>query len=848
MFPNGQGQYNPQMNQGNYPQSPMMPNFFEMQQQQNQYSLHNNMQQMPIYNQGNFYENLVNKLSKWELSKLSDDLKRGVDADLQSRQEWDQKGAKGIKQLGLVVDNKGSQDYSTASGLFSGAFMQAILNSLAQYCSVLLPPGGPARVKTMNTVKDKQERDYLIARALEVSNFTNNLLTDLSPDYYPESEQTFFWTLLFGSCFKKGYFDQTRGLPVSHLIKPQDLIINNTAISLLTAPRITHRFYLSHRDLKLRQMTGFYADVPIQSYKNYDDSPIKDVLQRIEGITRDNSESISVSTDLYQICETRIDNVMPQLQSNPNIPCPYLASFEYETGTIISLYRNWEQHDPFCKRINDLIHFPLIPGPGIYGLGYIHIMGSNAEAATELLRQLIFSGRLSNFPAFIRAKGMRMDNSTIMLQPGQSAEIETGNKSVQDCLMKVPFGEPSPALKQIKDDIEQNIGSLANSVNANISDFNPNTPVGTTYAMIDQASKVESSIIRRLHKAQSEELNLIYKLIYKNFDKIQYSFMSEGKTFTVTKEDFQLDLKILPTSDPNLATSTHLLMQSEALSAIYTQFPQLINPRAVAELRLKALKISDIDTFMIPDAAQIEPRPALIENMDLIEGKPVKAGLEQNHQADIMTHSGLLSHPSIVNDPNKLALVNAHIQEHYSFEYQLHMQQLMGGVQITPEMLQNPEVENQIAVAAAQATQTLVEEQQAMINGQPQQPDPTQVLMADIQSKKEATDQKAENDFLRVEIDKYKADLGYEAKIRELEAKYHLQESQQTHEQNLQDQQIVLDRITHENELIKSQIDTIMSHFENLSSQERQQQHEREMQLNEQMHQQIQNQYQGEGA
>jgi hypothetical protein len=812
-----------------------------------------NMQQFPpqqpqydFYGHSDFYENLVGKITRQELSRISDEIKRGVDSDLQSRKEWDQKLATGIKQLGLVTE-KNSQDYSTAGGLFSSAFMQAILNSLAQYCSVLLPPAGPARIKTMNNIKEKKLREYLTERASDVSSFINNLLTDLSPDYYPESEQAFFWTLLYGSCFKKVYFDDARALPVSHLIKPQDLIINNNAVNLLTAPRLTHRFYLTQRELKIHQMTGFYADVPIQSYKNYDDSPIQDILSEIDGINRDSFDRVSDQDNLYQICESRVDQVLPYLQQNPTIPCPYVATFEFETGTMVGLRRNWLKHDPYAKRINDLIHFPLIPGPGIYGLGYIHIMGSNAEAATELLRQLIFSGKLSNFPAFIRAKGMRMDNSTIMLQPGQSAEIETGNKSVQDCLMKVPFGEPSPALKQIKDDLEQNIGGLSNSLNSTISEFNPNAAVGTTLAMIEQASKVESSIIRRLHKAMSEELNLIYKLVFNNFEKMQNAFMAEGKTLAVTKQDFQIDLQILPTADPNLATSTHLLMQSEALSSVYVQFPNLINPRSVAELRLKALKISDVDSFLMPEQADVQPKDPISENMDMIEGKPANAGIEQNHQAHIQTHNGLLTNPAIMNDPAKMALVGAHIQQHYAFDYQLQMQQLMGGVQVSrgaPEEQQsNPEHENQIAQQAAQATQTLIQQQQqALQGGQPQQADPTQVLMADIKSKEDAMNQKAQNDFLRAEIDKYKIDKDFQLKQEELDFKYQSEQSQQQHERNLQEQQMAMDQLNQDNEQIKFQIEQIMGRFENLSTQQMQQQHEREQQEQQHQHEQMQQQ------
>ena len=801
------------------------------------------MQEMPQYmdQQDDFYENLVGKISTFELARISGDLKRGVDTDLQSRSEWEQKLANGIKQLGLAPDTN-TQDYSMSANLFSSAFMQTGLTSVAQYCSVLLPPGGPAHMKMMNNVKDKQLLDILTTKASDISSFINNLLTDLSPDFYPESEQAFFWTWLYGNCFKKCYFDEARALPVSPLIKPQDLILNNNAINLLSAPRITHRFYITHRELKLNQMSGRYADVPIKAYKNYDDSPIDDILNRISGIDKGTSDSDE--TSLYQMCETRTDQIIPYLQPNPKILCPYLIEFERETGTIVSFKRNWLKHDPYAKRINDIIHYSLFPGPGIYSLGAVHIMGSNAEAATELLRQLLFSGKMANFPAFIRSKGMRMDNSTIRLQPGESAEIDTGNKSVQDCLMKVPFSGPDPLFKQMKDDLEQSIIGSSNSLNTAISDMNPNAPVGTTLALIEQASKVETSIIKRLHKSMGEELNLIYKLISQNFDKMSNAFASEGKTFPVTKQDFLIDFKLLPVADPNLATSTHLLIQSEALSQVYTQFPNLINPRSIVELKLKALKINDVDSFLLPEQKDVEPRPAIVENMDIINGKPVRAGIEQNHPAEIQTHSGLFNNPAVANDPALQATLTAHIHEHVAFEYQLKMQELMGGQQIPQDgQPQDMQQQNQIAEQAAQATQQLVHQyQEALQAGQPKEADPTAILMADIKAKEDAMTQKAHNDFLTNEREKYKIDMDYELKLREMDDKYRAQESQLEHERNLAEQQVWTDRINQEHEGIKSQISQIMSHFDNLSAQEMQQEHEKQQQAEQQQHEQMQQQ------
>lgn len=810
----------------------------------------NQFQNQNRYNYDPFYENLVEKIDPQELSQLAADLKRGINADLESRQEWEQKGDLGLKLLGFTKENN-TNDPSASAGVWSSAFSQSLLSLLAQLCSVLLPPRGPCRMKVMDIVKDKNALKQFMERSTKVGNFMNNMLTDFSPDYYPEAEQALFWTLLYGSCFKKPYFDDSFCRPVSKLIKPDDLIVNSNATSLLNAPRITYRFFITPRELKLRQLSGLYADVPLEPYKNYSNTPLEQTLERITGIQKGNNSPFDDPSTLYEVCETRVYYDIKSLNSHTSLPCPYLITLEKETSAIISIRRNWDRQDSYYKRINDLVRYPLFHGFGVYGLGLIHIIGNSSEAATELLRQLIFSAKISNFPAFLRRKGMRMDKSTVRLGPGESAEVETGGLPIQDCFMRIPNDGPTQIFKQVKDDLETNVNNLTNSMNTVVADMNPNAPVGTTLALIEQSSKIETSIIKRLHKAFAEELNIIYKLVNHNFDRIQSSLLAEGRQFDIQKADFQLNLQILPVSDPNLATSTHLLIQSEALSGLYQQFPNLINARSIAELKLKALKVEDTSTYLVPEQEEIQPRNFIIENMDLIQGKPARASLEQDQDAHIIGHTTLLTIPEVANDPIKLASAQAHIQEHIANRYLLQIQQYMGQqIPLDGQDAQNMQMQNYISQQATQSSQQLTQYYQNLLTqNQPKQADPTTVLMADIQSKREALDHKTEIEFLKAEIDKYKADLAADNKQRELDLKYQSQLSSQEREAYFQEQSLRLQQLQQENDMIKHQISEIMTYHQNQEEQARQHQHELQQQMNDQNHQMMQqNQQQQQAA
>ncbi|CAN5950572.1 unnamed protein product [Sphagnum jensenii] len=230
--------------------------------------------------------------------------------------------------------------------------------------------------------------------------------------------------------------------------------------------------------------------------------------------------------------------------------------------------------------------------------------------------------------------------------------------------------------------------------------------------------------------------------------------------------------------------------------------------------------------------------------MDILNGKPVRAGIEQNQKAHIQGHSGLFTNPSVANNPALQAALQAHIQEHVAFDYQLTMQNLMGGQQIPqPGQPLPPEQENQLAEQAAQATEALVQQQtEALQAGQPKEADPTAVLMADIKAKEDAMNQKAQQSFVDAQIDKYKIDVDAQLKQRDMDERFREQDSQQEHERHLAEQQMWVDRMNQENESIKSQVSDIMNRFESLSAQQMQQEHERQQQEEQQVHEQMQQQ------
>jgi hypothetical protein len=133
--------------------------------------------------------------------------------------------------------------------------------------------------------------------------------------------------------------------------------------------------------------------------------------------------------------------------------------------------------------------------------------------------------------------------------------------------------------------------------------------------------------------------------------------------------------------------------------------------------------------------------------MNMMQDKPVKAGLYQNHDAHMVVHSEV-----------ETAQSKAHIQDHMAMKFLIEMQNIMG-VNLNEIDLNDPEVQNELALKAAQAVGQL------KLNsgeGENSELDPNQLYAMDIHQKEEANKVKKEIAIMKQEGEAFKSQLHFE--------------------------------------------------------------------------------------
>jgi hypothetical protein len=220
-----------------------------------------------------------------------------------------------------------------------------------------------------------------------------------------------------------------------------------------------------------------------------------------------------------------------------------------------------------------------------------------------------------------------------------------------------------------------------------------------------------------MHFSMKQEFKLL-KNIIADYAPEEYSYEPEEGSPTARKADYD-NVDVIPVSDPNASTMAQKVVQYQAVLQLAQSAPQLYDMPLLHRQMLEVLGIKNANK-LVPIEDDMTPVDPVQENQNVLMGKPVKAFVEQDHQAHIQVHMMAMQDPKIAQiigqNPQAQALqaaMMAHINEHVGFEYRRQMQEQMGMVIPSNEDQQiDQEQANQIAISAAKASQQIVQKHQ----------------------------------------------------------------------------------------------------------------------------------------
>jgi len=706
-----------------------------------------------------FDSNLAEFIDDKELRELGNELISAYSGDRESRSDWEETYIKGLDQLGLKIEER-TTPWAGACGVFHPMLSEAVIRFQSQSITEMFPAQGPVRTKIVGKITSEKEK-----QSQRVEDYLNYLLTHEMSEYRTETEKMLFSLPLAGSAFRKVYFDPSLDRPSSIFVPAEDLVVNYGASDLETCERATHVMRKSSNAVRKMQVNGFYKDIDIPDGSD-NNSDINKKYNEITGeastYNYDNTHTIlemQVDLDLEGFEDTNEEG------EETGVALPYVVTIDFPSGIILSIRRNYFEDDAKKLRRMHFVHYQYLPGLGFYGFGLIHMVGGLAKSATSILRQLVDAGTLSNLPGGLKARGLRIKGDDTPIMPGEFRDVDVPGGAIRDNITFLPYKEPSGTLYQLLQNIVEEGRRFASISDMKVSDMNSQAPVGTTLALMERNQKVMSAVQARLHAAMKKEFDILVGIV-RDFTDPAYPYETDEEE-SIKAEDFDNRVDVLPVSDPNAATMAQRIMQYQAAMQLAQTAPDMYNMPELHRQMLEVLGINDVDDI-IPDGDDIKPVDPVTAVQNIINGKPVKAFVQQDHEAHIAVVASAQENPEIMatveKSPNAqgiLASASAYVNEHLTMKYRKEVEAEMG-IELPPEGETLPaDVEKRISSLVAEAAKRVLGTSQQRAEQeriQKQQQDP--LIMAkekEVAIKEQEAMRRAQEGQARLELDTAKA-------------------------------------------------------------------------------------------
>ncbi len=700
------------------------------------------------------FANIIDEVDPSMLKEAVNDLLDKIERDKEAREKRDKQYEEGLRRTGLGDDAPGGAQFTGANKVVHPLLVESCVDFSARFMKEVFPPNGPVKSKILG-VQDHAK----VTKGQRKAAFMNWQTTEQMTEFRGELEQLSTQLPLGGGQYMKFMWNPQYRRPISEFIAIDDVYLPFAATNFYTAERKTHVQYLTEMEYQRRVKSSMYRDVDVGAPEDPDFSQSSKANDKIEG-RKDlayNEDGLRTIFEIYTYLDFGDGTE------------PYIISIDKSSSKGISLYRNWEPDDERRKELDWIVEFPFIPWRGAYPIGLTHMIGGLSGAATGALRALLDSAHIQNVPTLLKLKG-GPNGQVINVQPTEVVELEGGAMvdDVRKIAMPLPFNGPSPVLFQLLGFLVDAGKSVVQTSFEKLSDQNPNQPVGTTMALIEQGMVVFSSIHSRLHASMARCFKILHRInsAYLTVEDIE----AQESGLEIDPSDFDGPLDVIPVSDPAIFSDTQRFAQTQAIMQRAAVMPQMYDARKVEERFLRDMKV--------PEAEVLQPKPGS-ENMDPASeniaatmGRPVYVLPHQDHMAHITTHMAFLKSPLFGSNPviarTYMYPIATHLRDHLLNYYLVESHNAVDMAQKENLIKEDAneqakviiQVQQFIEQQLGQFGQELVQIDQAAQQFKPQPPMPPdnsmQIAQLNAQIQGQALQQRAQADQARLQIEQAK--------------------------------------------------------------------------------------------
>lgn len=632
-----------------------------------------------------FYENLLGTsvLPVLDAKTMINELVELIHADKESRKDYDEAYAEGIKRTGLGNEAPGGAQFQGASRAVHPMLSKAAIDYASRAMGELFPGGGQiVRDEVLGQSDDfgtKQERDAYAARcdkAKRIAALMNWQLVHDVPEFRTEMDKMLTQTPLAGSQFMFFAWADKRKRPTCRYWPTDNVWFDYNASSAATAERLTLVEEITEIEFRRRTRSGEYfvpegEAVPASPWPEQE-SEAQKATDKAQGV----SHNFNPRVGYHLMARTYL---MLEIEGDEK---PYCIVTDLGNDRMVSCVRNWEEDDEAAEALTWAVEVPFLPWRGALSMGLVQFIGSLSGAATGAMRALLDSAHLNNFPAVLKLKGANFSGQSDTVEATGVLEVEggiAGDADIRKLMMPLPYNPPSTVLLELLGVVSTAGENFVQTALKNLAEGRNDMPVGTTLALIEQGLKTLSGIHARLHAAMTAMLKVVYRLnrLYITDEEIKDS----AGVLLARREDFQGPMDVVPTSDPEVFSDAQRYAQLQIVAERAKLMPQLYNLRKVEELILMRTRIPNASALLNPQEIPEEAN-AVTENVKMAMGKAVVALPHQDHLAHLQVLLDFLRDPMLgmnaIIAPKYIPLALRHIADHIVLWYATQFEKVLG--------------------------------------------------------------------------------------------------------------------------------------------------------------------------
>lgn len=538
--------------------------------------------------------NLAFDLDETLLNQIGAKVCEEFEIDCASRREagYDEKLKQAV-ELATLAKTAKAYPWDGASNVKYPLIIQAAIQFNARSYPAVID--GPEVVKaSIKGQPDPAKND----RAQRVAAHMSWQLLEEEEEWEEDTDALLLRLSIVGTLFRKRYFDPMLGRNCSHVIGPDEFVVNYKAKrDLSVVPRMTQVLSFYPHEITEKKRAGLWLDVDLgqaNEAANDDQAPHEFLEQH----------------RLWDLDED-------------GYPEPYIVTVHKESQKVVRIYARWYPENVKFNQKGEIerikpyecfTKYPFIPSPdgSFYDLGFGTLLGAHSNTINTILNQLMDAATLSNLQSGFIGEGVSIKSGNLRFKPGEWKKVGTNGGALNQNIVPLPTKEPSAVLYNLMVFLIDTAKDLTATQEILTGDAGKGTmPVGTVQALVEQGLKTFTAIVKRLHRALKRELRVLYELNSRYLEPEVY-FAFQDQPNQVFLEDYKAgDLDIVPVSDPNMATDMQRMSQAQVTLGIAKEAGG--DMRAAGIRALEAARVPNPEEIFPPPQGPPPPDPKLVE-------------------------------------------------------------------------------------------------------------------------------------------------------------------------------------------------------------------------------------------